>query len=255
MDGEVVLITGGSSGIGLATAAAFARRGATVWLTSRSREKLDAAAASLSHPVYTFPADVQDPASLERLIAEIRAREGRIDVLVNSAGQLDLAGADEVGTAIAERLMQVNYLGLTRMVAAALPLVRAGSRRSIVNLSSFVGRLVPPYWSAYAASKHAVQAYSHALRQELRPEKIHVGLVLPGPVLSPMTENLLRTPMYPVPFGVPVLTPDRVAEAILESVFRRRSESTVPRRFGPLLRLASAFPTLVDLIYRPYSAK
>ncbi|HUE96431.1 MAG TPA: SDR family oxidoreductase [Longimicrobiaceae bacterium] len=252
MRDEVVLITGGSSGIGLATAEAFARRGARVWLTARGEEKLARAAASLSRPVHTLPTDVEDQGSLDRLAATIREREGRLDVLVNSAGQLDLASADRGALEIAERLMRVNYLGLARTVATTLPLLRLGSRRSIVNLSSFVGRLVPPYWSAYAASKHAVQAYSHALRQELRREGFHVALVLPGPVLSPMTENLLRTPMYPVPVGVPVLPPDRVAEAILRCVFRRRVEVTVPGRFGPLLRLASAFPTLVDLLYRRY---
>src|SRR5690606_38745347 len=153
---------------------------------------------------------------------------------------------------LAEKLMRVNYLGMTRVVAAVLPLLRAGSRRSIINLSSFVGRVVPPFWSAYAASKHAVMAYSHALRQELRPEGFHVGIILPVPVEPPMTEGLLNTPMYPVPFGVPVIAPDEVADAIVKCVLRRRTEVTVPGRFGPLLRLASAFPRLVDLFYLPY---
>src|SRR5690606_41158550 len=103
------------------------------------------------------------------------------DVLLNSAGQLALGSAEESAPELAERLMRVNYLGLARTVAATLPLLRAGSRRSIVNLSSFAGKLTPPFWSAYCATKFAVQAYSHALRQELRPEGIHVRIVLPGP--------------------------------------------------------------------------
>jgi short-subunit dehydrogenase len=133
-----------------------------------------------------------------------------------------------------------------------LPLVRLGTRRSIVNLSSFAGRLAPPNWSAYAATKHAVQAYSHSLRQELRRERIHVGIVMPGPIRSPMTEGLLHTPAYPVPVGVPVLEPEQVAEAIVRCVLRRRLEVTVPGRFGPILRLAAAYPRLVDLVYRAY---
>jgi NAD(P)-dependent dehydrogenase (short-subunit alcohol dehydrogenase family) len=252
MRDEVVLITGGSSGIGLAAARRFVSLGARVWLTARDEEKLAGAAAELGVGVTPFPADVTDSDSLERLVRALQEREGRLDVLLNSAGQLELAGTRESAGEVAERLMRVNYFGLTRVVAAVLPLLRVGSRKSIVNLSSFVGRLVPPYWSAYAASKHAVMAYSHALRQELRPEGFHVGLILPGPVQSPMTDGLLHTRMYPVPFGVPIIGPERVANAIVACVLRRRNEVTVPRRFGPLLRLASAFPGLVDLFYLPY---
>lgn len=253
MEGEVVLITGGSSGIGLATANLFSSRGATVWLTSRSEAKLAAAASQLSHPVRTFAADVSDPESLRRLLSAVEESHGRLDVLINSAGQLELCGVEDSAAGAAERLIEVNYLGLARAVAASLPLLRNGTRRSIVNLSSFVGKLVPPYWSAYAASKHAVQAYSHALRQEMRVEGIHVGIVMPGPVASPMTQGVLKTPMYPLPFGVPVLPPDRIAEAILDCVLKRRVEVTVPRRFGPILRLAAAFPLLVDVFYRKIS--
>jgi short-subunit dehydrogenase len=252
MRDEVVLITGGSSGIGLAAARRFLSLGARVWLTARNQDKLAAAAAELGERVFTIPTDVTEAASIERLAETIREREGRIDVLVNSAGQLDLAASGESAAELAERLMRVNYFGLTRVVAATLPLLRSGSRRSIVNLSSFSGKLTPPFWSAYCASKHAVQSYSHALRQELRPEKIHVGLVLPGPVASPMVEDLLHTPMYPVPFGVPVIGTDRVARAILKCVLRRRAEVTVPGHFGPLLRIAAAFPLLIDLVYLPY---
>lgn len=254
MRDEVVLITGGSSGIGLATARHFVEKGARVWLAGRHAEKLAVAAAGLPGRVETIAADVTRPESLASLVGTVGARDGRIDVLLNCAGQLDLAGIEESAADLSERLIQVNYLGLVRTVAATLPLVRAGSRRSIVNLSSFVGRLTPPFWSAYAASKHAVQAYSNAMRQELRRENIHVGVVMPGPVLSPMTENLLRTPMYPVPIGVPVLTADHVAKAILTCILRRRAEVAVPARFGPLLRLAAAFPRLVDLYYRPYGS-
>lgn len=252
MRDEVVLITGGSSGIGLATARRFVAGGARVWLTARDEDKLARAAADLGPRADYVSADVTDPESLARVVDRIQSRDGRVDVLVNSAGQLALASAEDSAADLAERLMRVNYFGLTRVVAATLPLLRAASRPSIVNLSSFAGKLAPPFWSAYCASKFAVQAYSNVLRQELRPERIHVGLVLPGPVESPMTEGLLRTDMYPVPFGVPVITTEDVATAILHCVRRRRAEVSVPGRFGPLLRLAAAAPLLVDLFYRPY---
>src|SRR5262245_26376781 len=148
MRDEVVLITGGSSGIGLAAARRFALLGARVWLTARGEERLVSAAAEIGGAVHAFPADVTDPSSLEALVGALSQREGKVDVLINSAGQLDLATAGESAGDLAERLMRVNYFGLTRVVGAVLPLLRAGSRKSIVNLSSFVGRLAPPYFSA-----------------------------------------------------------------------------------------------------------
>src|SRR5690606_35016287 len=122
---EVVLITGGSSGIGLAAARRFISRGARVWLTARDEEKLARAATDLGGHTSILPSDVTDPASIDRLVSTLRDREGKIDVLVNSAGQLDLASSGESAAELAERLMRVNYFGLTRVVAAALPLVRA----------------------------------------------------------------------------------------------------------------------------------
>jgi len=252
MRGAVVVITGGSSGIGLATARRFASLGARVWLIARNEAKLASAVASLGGDVRPFAADVTDRDRLRELAAHVAEGEGRVDVLVNSAGQLELGSAEESAAVMAERLMRVNYLGVAWTVAALLPLLRAGRRPSIVNLSSFAGRAAPHNWSAYAASKHALQAYSNSLRQELGRDRIHVGIVMPGPIRSPMTDDLLYTENYPIPPGLPVLTVEPVAAAIVRCVRRRRAEVTVPGYFGPLLRIAAAFPRAVDLLYRPY---
>jgi short-subunit dehydrogenase len=254
MRGEDVLITGGSSGIGLAAARRFVDQGARVWLTARDERKLKQAVESLGSSARFIPSDVTDPASVQRLAHTLSTEAGGLDTLINSAGLLHLTPA-ETGADLAEQVMSVNYLGLTRVVAAALPLLRLRKRRSIVSLSSFAGRLAPPYFGIYSASKWAVEAYSHSLRQELHNEGFHVGLVLPGPVRSPMTADLFGTPMYPVPFGVPVITPEVVAEAILRTTLNRRAETVVPGRFSALLRLGAAFPRLVDLFYRPYLNK
>jgi short-subunit dehydrogenase len=252
MQGEVVLVTGGSSGIGLAAARRFVERGARVWLVARDAQRLEQAASSIGS-AGAIPADITDPSSVQRLVQTLREREGRLDVLVNSAGQFDIGHADADAAEMLERLLRVNCIGPARLIAAALPLVEAGSRKSIVNLSSVAGKLTPPFWSAYSASKYALQAYTHSLRQELRARGIHVGLVLPGPVESPMIENHVGTPMYPLPVGVPVVKPDRVAQAILECIFKRRAEVVVPNRFRPIVRVSAAFPGLVDLFYRRYT--
>lgn len=249
MRDEVVLITGGSSGIGLATAHVFARKGARVILTARDSGRLERAAAEVGHGAGWIAADVTDDASVRSLTEEIASRFGHLDILLNSAGQLELASCED-SAEMAERLIRVNYLGPARTIARTLPLIRKGRRKSIVNLSSFAGRLTPPFWSAYSASKHALQSYSNALRQEVRRDGIHVGIVMPGPVLSPMTEDLLQSPMYPLPPGIPVITPDKVSDAIIRTILSRRKEVTVPGRFSGMLRLAGAFPRAVDLVYR-----
>jgi uncharacterized protein len=145
--------------------------------------------------------------------------------------------------------MRVNFLGAVATIEACLPLLRAAHRSVIVNVSSLAGRVAPPYMAAYAASKFALTGYSHSLRQELRPEGIHVGLVLAGPADTPMVQGKLGGHYYPRPPGVPVLTPHQVAQAVSMVVERRLPELLVPRRLGMAARLASAFPRLVDYFY------
>ncbi|MFZ5814622.1 MAG: SDR family NAD(P)-dependent oxidoreductase [Bacillota bacterium] len=239
------LITGASSGIGLATARLLAARGWRLFLVGRSPERLEAAAGNLGARL--LEADLAEPGAARRLAAAMEAEADGLELLVNGAGQLEV-GPAEGGAA--ERLIQVNCLGAIRLIEACLPLLRRGRRPCIVNLSSVAGRIAPPYMAAYAASKAALTAYSHALRQELRPQGIHVGLVLPGPVATPMVQGLLGGPHYPLPPGLPVLRADEVARAVLAVAERRLAEVILPRRLGVAARLASAFPLLVDQLYR-----
>ena len=256
MRGEVVLITGGSSGIGLATARRFAGAGARVVLVARDESRLDAAVAELEQQrgvsVRSVAADVTLDEDVDRLVGEIEAAEGRLDVLISGAGAMRVGPADQLGPETADRLMQVNYLGTVRTVHGCLPLLRGGRRRSIVVVTSLSAYIAPPYMSAYAATKAALTGYGRSLRQELRPEGFHVGLLAPGPVDTPMTDGTIRTAHYPIPFGVPVLSPERVGRAVYRMVDRRQAEVVLPRRLGPAARLASAVPTLVDAFYRRF---
>lgn len=248
--GEVVLVTGGSGGIGLATARLLSKAGARIYLVARHAGRLETAARHVGGDVHTLAADLTNCRDVARLAETLERSEGRLDLLVNCAGQLEVGPAQSLGADAAERLLHINYLGAVRTIEACLPLLRAGQRRSIVNVSSIAGRLAPPFMAAYAGSKFAFTGYTLALRQELRQERFHVGLVFPGPVDTAMTEGLVGGEHYPLPLMVPVTRPDTVAKAVLELVRGRKAEITVPGRLGLVTRLLAAWPGLTDLLYR-----
>jgi short-subunit dehydrogenase len=251
MRGEVALVTGGSSGIGLALAKRLADAGARVFLVARNRDRLRDAELAIGGDVRGVAADLAEPGGAAAAVAEMkRAGADHLDVLVNCAGQLEVGPAAERGPELATRLMHVNFLGTARAIDAALPLLRSGRRRSIVNVSSMAARVAPPFMAAYAASKFALNGYTYALRQELRPEGFHVGLVHPGPVMTPMIEGRVNTAHYQLPPGMPIVGPDRVARAIVRLIERRQQDCTVPAWLGPAIRIAAAFPASVDLLYR-----
>lgn len=243
---RVVLITGASSGIGQATA--LRCRGARLFVVGRDPHRLQQVAdAGGATPIQ---ADLLQPAAAAAIAGRVRQAAGRLDVLINCAGQLELGPAAQLGAAALERLIAINLLGTARLIDACLPLLRAAPQPVIVNVGSLAGVIAPPYMAAYAASKFALTGYTRALRQELRPQGIHVGLVLPGPVATPMVAGRLGGPYYPLPPATPIVTADAVAQAIVHAAMRRRAEVFVPRRLGPLARLAAAAPGLVDLLYR-----
>jgi NAD(P)-dependent dehydrogenase (short-subunit alcohol dehydrogenase family) len=249
MRGEVVLITGGSSGIGLAAARLFVEAGARVVLVARDPERLVAAVEGFGDGARAFSADITSRDDTLRLAREVEASEGRLDVLINCAGQFEVGPVEEGGPELAERLIRVNYLGAINTIHAFLPLMRRGHRRSIVNVSSLAGKVAPPYMAAYAASKFALAGYTHALRQELGPEGFHIGLLSPAPVDTPMIEGRLGTRYYPLPPGIGVLTPEATATALVRLVLQRSADRIIPRRISPLVRFGQAFPLLVDGLY------
>ena len=173
-DSQVAVVTGISSGIGKATAAELARRGFRVFGTVR------AAGAAALPGVEEVVLDVRDEASVERGVAEVLGKAGRIDVLINNAGTSIVGAIEETDTAQARELFDVNFFGAVRMTRAVLPAMRARRAGRLLYVSSVVGFLPAPFMGFYSASKHALEGYAESLEHETRTLGIRVALIEPG---------------------------------------------------------------------------
>jgi NAD(P)-dependent dehydrogenase (short-subunit alcohol dehydrogenase family) len=186
---SVILITGSSSGIGLATALHFARKGHEVYASLRNPEaapELTQAIADEKLPVTLVKLDVNDEASVQRGVAEVHRQAGHIDVLVNNAGVTDSGAIEVVSIEAAQKLFETNYFGAIRVVRAVLPTMRERRNGTIVMLTSIAGRLATAGHGHYTASKHALEAASEILAQEVRAFNIRVAIIEPGVVLTPI---------------------------------------------------------------------
>ena len=215
--GKIVLITGASSGIGKATAVKVADAGATVLLVARSVEKLEetrdeiVAAGGSAHIHRCDLADIED---IERMAEEVLAYHGHVDILVNNAGR-------SIRRSVAlsydrfhdyERTIQLNYLGALRLILALLPTMRARKSGHIINISSIGTQTNPPRFSAYVASKAALDAFSRVIASEMVEDKVHITTINMPLVRTPM---IAPTRMYDM---FPAITPEEAAEMIAKAM-------------------------------------
>ena len=252
----VVIITGASTGIGRATAIAFAGAGARVALAARSADALAQLAAELGGPerAIAIPTDVSDPAQCERLIERTVAHFGGIDILVNNAGMIVSGLFEKLQPGDMERQFAVNFFGATTCTRLALPHLKA-RRGVVINVSSVAGLIGTPTSSAYSASKAAMNAWSRGLWVELQPDGVGVVTVCPyftsGVQLA--EKGILRggslhsTPKKPRR-APGTQTTEQVARAILKAA-RRRPRIVVLSPVGKLVWLIDRlFPWLTDWI-------
>jgi len=191
----VALITGTSTGIGLATALHFGRQGHDVWAGVRqpaAATDLRAAIDAERLPVRIVALDVDDPASVERGVAEVLDGSGRVDILVNNAGIGGGGPIEDVPVDWVKTLFETNYFGVLRMTQAVLPGMRERRAGTIVNVSSVAGRLAVAGHGHYSAVKHALEAMSEALAQEVQRFGIRVAIVEPGVVVTPIFSKAKR---------------------------------------------------------------
>lgn len=190
---KVVWITGASSGIGEALAHAFARAGARLVLSSRRPAELERVRRACERPEdhLVLPLDLVRSDTFAAAVAEVLARCGRVDLLVNNSGVSQRALATETSAAVERTLMEVNYFGPVALTKAVLPSMRANRFGHVAVVTSVMGYIGTPGRSTYAAAKHALHGYFDSLRAELEPTGIKVTLVCPGYVKTAVSVNAL----------------------------------------------------------------
>lgn len=188
-----VLITGCSSGIGMATALELARAGHTVYATMRNPErasKLREIAEAEKLPLSIHRMDVDSDASVAAAVDGIRERAGRIDALVNNAGIERMGSIEETSMEAFRECMETNYFGAIRCIRAVVPGMRAAGAGVIVNISSVAGRIASAPLTPYSATKWALEALSEGLAQEVKAHGIRVAIVEPGIIDTPMARRI-----------------------------------------------------------------
>jgi 3-dehydrosphinganine reductase len=229
---KVALVTGGSSGIGLAIARLLAKEGAHVWLIARRQDVLDSALAeveaarlSAARRCGAVAADVSDPGQVVAAVEHITQAASLPDLVVNSAGVTQPGYVQELGLDVFRQMMDINYFGTVYVTKAVLPgMLKRGSGH-IINISSGAGFVGVFGYSAYGASKYAVRGFSDVIRAELKPLGIRVSIVFPPDTDTPQLA-------YEAPYRPPetkalasnakVMSSEAVAKTVLQQAARGR---------------------------------
>jgi NAD(P)-dependent dehydrogenase (short-subunit alcohol dehydrogenase family) len=223
LEGKTALITGGSSGIGLATARLFAAEGAKVFITGRRKDEIDKAAGQLGHAAVGVQGDVSRLDDLDRLYDTVRRHAGRLDVLFANAGGCEFAPLGQVTEAEYDKYFGINVKGTLFTVQKALPLMPDGA--SIVLNGSMVSVKGVPAFGVYAATKAALRSFARTWAVDLKQRRIRVNVVAPGTVVTPayktelgMNAEQIRQFEAQAAATTPLGrsgTPDEIARAVL----------------------------------------
>lgn len=216
LEGKVAVITGGSTGIGLATAKRFVEEGAYVFITGRRQAELDSAVKSIGRSVTAVQGDVTKQADLDRLYSTVKTQKGHVDVVFANAGYGEFAPMGEVSEEHFDKLFNLNVRGLLFSVQKALPLMKNGG--SVILTGSVAGSKGIGNFGVYNATKAAVRSFARTWTTDLKSRKIRVNVVSPGPIDTPLLgevpEEAKKAFASMVPLGR-IGESDEIAKAVL----------------------------------------
>lgn len=245
LHGKVVAVTGAARGIGLATAHALARAGASVALGDRDGEMAEQAAERIPNALGSF-VDVADVEAFGRFLDRVEEGLGPLYAIVNNAGIMAVGPLEAEDDETTARQIEVNLGGVVNGVKAAIPRLRANGSGHIVNVASVLGKTAQPWAATYSATKHAIVGLSEAVRGELRGAGIHVTVVLPHTTSTDLAAGFGDPPRLLRP-----VAPEQVADAIAAVLERPRFEVYVPSYQRPASALLPVLtPAARDAVYR-----
>jgi NAD(P)-dependent dehydrogenase (short-subunit alcohol dehydrogenase family) len=224
LEGKVAVITGGSSGIGLATAQRFVEEGAHVFITGRRQGELDAAVKQIGKNVTGVQGDVSNLSDLDRLYAAVREQKGHIDILFANAGIAEFAPLGEISEAHFDKTFGVNVKGLLFSVQKALPLFQEGGGGSIILNASVASSKGFGMSTVYSATKAAVRSFARTWTVDLKQHKIRVNAVSSGPIDTPIFSTAIETEEQIEQFKTDIVSavpmgrmgsPNEIAKAVL----------------------------------------
>ena len=252
--GRTVLVTGASSGIGRETALAFAAAGSNVILVARGAKALAEVATSvrkLGAKAMAIPTDVTKGPAVAACFAKAVRRFGAIDIVVNNAGVMIPSKVEDIREEDLKAMLGVNLFGALHVMQQAVKVMRRQGHGHIVNVASLAGRRGFSPLGGYCATKFALVGMTEALRMELGGEDIHVSLVMPGVVDTPLATNAQREAGVPIPWPEQLnMPPSWVTQCIFLAIRFRLAEIAVPPGSALVEKLAALAPGTTDSVLR-----
>ncbi len=236
---KVIWITGASSGIGRALVIALASTNCTIYISSRSKDKLqktiELCENSFQGNIVIIEGDLTFKQNNEAIIQHINKASGKLDIAILNAGSCEYVDIHNFDSSLFERQMNTNFMSMVYGIEATLPLLKNSSNAQLVGMSSTAAYLGLPRAEAYGATKAAIRNMFSALRVSLQPHKISVSVICPGFVETELTEKN--------DFDMPaIISASRSADYILEGIAKRKQEIHFPKRFSWTLKFISSLP-------------
>lgn len=248
LEGALCCVTGGGRGIGRATAIALAAKGASVWIGDIDLDAANAVAAEIGPRARALRLDVSDSSSFAACLAAVD-RVGPLSVLVNNAGIMRTGPFIEQDLEGQHRELAINLGGVVNGMRLALPGMLARNHGHVVNVSSMAGKMSVPGAAVYTATKFAVAALSRSVRAEIADRRVTIATIMPAAVTTDLTAGLDTR-------GVPMVSPEDVADAIVRSCRVGNGETTLPRWLAPIGLVEEALPERVgSLVKRTVGAQ